>query len=100
MIIGISFSILIGGFIGAGDSAEKYDVYTYLNIWSASKLNEIINEIDLMPYGSFVYNNTRYSWYLETRYFNGGIEKKTLIIEWTDKNGQKSYSLSRLVLDY
>ncbi|PRX30487.1 prepilin-type N-terminal cleavage/methylation domain-containing protein [Orenia metallireducens] len=99
LILGISLSILVQGFMGVNDGIERRRDYTYMASWSESKLNEIVSGVELATHGDFLYKGNLCSWSLEEDYIDEGVRGLKLIVRWLGSKGEYSYSVSRITLN-
>jgi len=99
VILGISLSIFVHGFMGVNDGIERRRDYTYIASWSESKLNEIVSGSELATHGDFLYKDNLCSWSLEENYIDQGVRDLKLIVRWSGGQGEYSYSISRVTLN-
>lgn len=98
VIMGISFSILVHGFIQVNAGIESNQNYTYVSSWAVAKINELASGIELNNHGQFKYQEEIYDWSVEEYYLDDNIKKMVLKIEWEENTRMKHYSLTRLVI--
>lgn len=102
VILGISISILVEGFITVTDTIEYQRYYNYLINWSDSKINEIATGHELARHGFFEYSGRMFYWNVkETLKYSdelAGLREINLTIEWQGSIGKKTYSITRLIL--
>lgn len=102
VILGISISILVEGFLIVTDTIEYQRNYNYLINWSESKINEIAGGRELARHGGFEYSERLFQWSVEEsfQYSEGltGLRKINLTIEWQGSNSKNTYIISRLIL--
>ncbi|OCL27227.1 hypothetical protein U472_07085 [Orenia metallireducens] len=99
VILGISLSILIHGFMSINDGIERRRDYTYIASWADGKFDEIVSGIELATHGDFLYKGNLCYWKLEEDYIDEGIRGLKLIIRWKGSKGEYSYSVSRVTLN-
>lgn len=128
IILGISLSILVEGYIVVTDSIQNNRNHNYIITWSDSKMNQITSGTELARHGSFEYMNQNFNWrveekslvngsefkmrYLEenenefsvvmseilTRGISKGLKEIQLIVEWNGSNGIRDYQSKRLIV--
>jgi len=102
VILGISISILVEGFLIVTDTIEYQRHYNYLINWSESKINEIASGSELARHGGFEYSGRLFQWSVEEsfQYSEGltGLREINLSIEWQGSNSRNTYIISRLII--
>ncbi|MFP4662096.1 MAG: type II secretion system protein [Halanaerobiales bacterium] len=126
VILGISLSILVEGYLIVTDSIQNNRNHNYIITWSESKMSQIINGTELARHGSFEYMSQNFNWRVEEkllvsgsdfkiRYLEGndsrsgigevlnqgtskGLKEIQLIVEWNASNGIRDHQSRRLIV--
>lgn len=98
IILSISMSVIIEGFVTANEREETMDDISYVSTWAENKINEIDVGSEMSRNGSFEREGRVYYWNLGTKYYDTQYEDCDFKIEWDMKGTKKNYTIDRLVL--